>query len=124
MKKEKCDLSLKKKKKSYYYTCKPGQPFSMTAQSRVSFCFLALSLYKILNKKTPCIINRLHPSTFYQFRALALASLQAIRARVKCFFPFFPPARSLPFILSFISLCLSSLSPPASLVVGLGSVGS
>lgn len=46
-----------------------------------------------------------HQFTFYQFQALALTSLQAIRARLKCFSPFFD--------------LLYHLSPPASLGRGL-----
>jgi len=67
--------------------------------------------------KTPSyIIKGLHPSPFYQLQALALASLQAIRARElsASFLSSSPP-----------SLLSSSLSLTAwSLVVGLGSVGS
>lgn len=72
--------------------------------SRKPFCFLVCRKTWI-KKKTSYIINRPHPSAFYQFQALALASLQAIRARVKCFFSF---PSSLSLILSFISLGLSS----------------
>lgn len=84
----------------------------MTPESHVTFCFLPFVCRKNLNQKTSYIINKQHPSTFYQFPGLALASLQAIRARVKCFFPFFllflsssPLSLSLPLLT--LSACIS-----------------
>lgn len=50
---------------------------------------------KIIGKKKhlALLIGYINPS-FYQFQSLALTSLQAIRAKVKCSVPFFALARS------------------------------
>lgn len=105
------------------HTITPFPPnISIYVYSRVTFlidsrkkCFILLSCPHSVVKpgwKTPSyIIEGLHPPSVYQLRGPALASLQAIRARVKCFFPFFLLSLcvSLSFILSCISLCLHLL---------------
>ena len=80
----------------------PVWPFSMTAESHVSFCFLALGPTKNMNKNKTKHLTLLkgyiHPPSI-SFEPFALASLQAIRARVKCFFPFFSLSLRLPLLL-------------------------